>query len=75
MKKIYKDGDDRENNLIKKRLKRMSTVDLFRINGDKITEYIMNDKNISYKKFNFPDGNKNGIAVFINNMWLIHEFG
>lgn len=73
MKKIFKEGWDPENNLVKRRLKKMSLLGLFKINGKEKTTYTLLDKNISYKNFNFPDGNKKGIAVFTEDKWIIYE--
>lgn len=73
MKKIFKEGGNEENCIINYRLKKMSLLGIFKINGGSIRTYTAIDKNISYKNFPFPDGAKKGIAVFINDRWNIYE--
>lgn len=73
MKNIFKEGKNSDNILIKRRIEHMSKLGLFKINGEEKTTYTLIDKNISYKNFNFPCGNKKGIAVLIDSKWSIYE--
>jgi len=73
MKKIYKDGKNEENSIIKNKIIRMSKFGLFKINGEKIRTYTMDSNKVFYRVFNFPCGKKKGIAVLLNCRWEIYE--
>lgn len=72
MKKIFAQGWNSENSLIKLRIKKMSEKNIFKIKESKhSTTYLLNDSFVSYKNFKFPDGDRKGIAVFLDGKWII----
>jgi len=73
MKKIFKEGGNEENAIIKKRIKKMASDGLFKINGDKIRTYTLISDKVFYKFFNFPSGKKTGIAILLGNKFEIYE--
>lgn len=73
MKKVLREGKDKEHMLIKRRIERMAKFNLFKINGEKIKTYIMDSNKVFYKEFNFPCGKKKGIAVLFEKKWLIFQ--
>ncbi|MBA7623839.1 hypothetical protein ES703_31238 [subsurface metagenome] len=72
MKKLFKEGKDLENMLIKNRIKRMAEFGLFKIEGKPKTYTLDSDK-VFYKMFSFPNRRKKGIAVLRNGAWEIFE--
>lgn len=46
---------------------------LFFINGDKKRTYILILDNVVFKKFSFPDGIKDGIALKLEGKWEIYQ--
>lgn len=76
MKRIYPRGGDPEYLKVKRKIKRMSEMGLFKINGGQTKTYTLLEEYVRYKNFNFPDGNKKAIAVFpvlIDKKWQIFE--
>lgn len=72
MKKLFKEGKDVENMVIKNRIKRMAEFGLFKIEGNPKV-YILDSDKVFYKMFSFPNGRKKGIAVLRNGAWEIFE--
>lgn len=70
MKNIFNDGKERENEKIKKRVKKMEKMGLFLIeeNSNKIC-WIMNKDNVKFQIHKFPDGKYNSVVLKIYGKW------
>lgn len=74
MKKIFPEGDDRENKKVVYRIKKMEQFGLFCINKNhNKEEWIMNRNHVKFRYYKFPDTKANAILLKINNLWEIHQ--
>ncbi len=73
MKSIYPAGQDREHTKIKRKIERMAELGLFLINGDKRKEYTLDKNKAVFSDFTFPKRISKGIAVKIDEKWMIYE--
>ena len=72
MKKFYPVGKERENEIIKRRIKRMSEKGLFLVHGNPRTFSMIKDY-VVFKKIKFPDKFANGICLKVNDKWEQYE--
>ena len=72
MKTIYSEGKERENQLIKRRIKKMSDIGLFFVHSNP-RNFLMIRDYVIFKKIKFPDKMCNGVCLKINDKWEQYE--
>lgn len=73
MKRIYPVGKERENEIIKNRIKKMSKFGLFKITKNSPTKYGLVSDKVYYRNFSFPEKRSKAIAINIDNKWEVFE--
>lgn len=73
MRIIFPKGHDKEDKIVKRRIKRMEKLGLFIITKNSPTKYMMILENVKFKKFKFPDRVSEAVLLKIKNKWEIFE--
>lgn len=74
MKKVYRDGGNKEHMIIKRRIIKMGELGLFKKIDEPpkpITWELSED--VEIKKYKFKDKYKDALFLMINNKWRIYE--
>ena len=73
MKKIYKDGSNKEHDKVKRSIEKMASYGFFEINKEN-KQYTLLMDNVDFKKnMKFPDTTSDAICLKIENRWQIAE--
>ena len=73
MRRLFPDGLDRENKLIKRRFERMEEMGLFIIEKNSPRRFSMIKDNVIFKKTKFPDRISDSLLLRIKGKWEIFE--
>ena len=73
MKSIFKNGGNKENNIVKRRIEQMAKINLFKIEKNSPTTFVLDLNKIFFKKFSFPTRRSRGIAILVNDKYETFE--